>query len=93
MDEKKKEAWKKKKKARNERYKEKHRLQILLFESPCPFCGYDGENYWQKGTHASACPYYVAAGLEDRVEVLIPFLVDVVKQYMQAVIKKENADV
>lgn len=28
-----------------------------LLNAPCIFCGYDGQGYWQAGTHASNCPW------------------------------------
>lgn len=63
-----------------------------LIQAPCPFCGYNGPEYWQKGTHASACPYYVAGGREERIDMLIPFIINIVKQYMEMVLIKEQED-
>ena len=43
-------------------------MQIYdLLKAPCIFCGYDGENYYQNGTHAIACPWYDIGGGKERV--------------------------
>lgn len=67
-------------------------LKDHLLEAPCPFCGYDGPEYWQKRSHASACPYYVVGGYDERVELLKTFLVDIVKQYIKAVAEQERKE-
>lgn len=28
-----------------------------ILDAPCFYCGYNGKGYWQKGTHAQACPF------------------------------------
>lgn len=37
-----------------------------FLEAPCAFCGYNGPNYWQKGTHAVHCPWSNIGGAADR---------------------------
>lgn len=32
----------------------------------CIFCGYNGEGYWQRGTHDARCPWVNVGGEEDR---------------------------
>jgi hypothetical protein len=63
-----------------------------LLESPCPFCGYDGSGYWVERTHASACPYYSMRGKAARRDLVIPFLIDIVKQYIEGVAKAEREE-
>ena len=61
-----------------------------FFKAPCMFCGYNGPGYFQKGTHASACPYYGVGGLAERKEMIGPFLSDIVKLYMENVAEEER---
>ncbi len=35
-------------------------------DSPCVFCGYNGEFYWQRETHSGDCPFFNIAGMSDR---------------------------
>jgi hypothetical protein len=42
---------------------------LILF-APCWWCGYDGRNYWQAGTHASDCPWANVGGAVERAELL-----------------------
>jgi len=39
-----------------------------LLESPCMCCRYNGEGYWQPGTHKENCPFHTIGGLENRVD-------------------------
>lgn len=39
-------------------------------EAPCRWCGYNGENYWQKGTHSADCPWHLVGGGDVRELVL-----------------------
>jgi hypothetical protein len=65
-------------------------LEDKLINAPCPFCTYNGPGYFQKGTHASACPYYSVGGKEQRISFLAPFIIDLIKQYVEAVAKRER---
>jgi len=35
-------------------------------DSPCIFCEYAGEFYWQKMTHSKDCPFFYIGGIADR---------------------------
>ena len=39
-----------------------------LLKAPCMCCGYNGERYWQYGSHKESCPFNTIAGQEDREE-------------------------
>jgi len=41
-----------------------------FFDAPCKFCGYNGEGYWQKGTHNKDCPFRNIGGIEDRKGIM-----------------------
>lgn len=38
--------------------------------SPCLWCDYRGEGYWQRGTHTRGCPWFHLGGEEARREAL-----------------------
>ena len=38
-----------------------------LLDAPCLWCGYNGERYWQMGTHAKECLWYGAEGRLPRI--------------------------
>jgi hypothetical protein len=65
-------------------------LEDMLLKAPCPFCGYSGSGFYKERTHASACPYYSVSGYNERKEMLVPFLVDIVKQYMESIAEEER---
>ena len=37
-----------------------------LLGAPCVFCDYNGQGYWQAGTHARECPWFSLGGESDR---------------------------
>lgn len=37
-----------------------------LLDAPCVFCGYNGSEYWQSGTHLRICPWWYFTGKSDR---------------------------
>lgn len=39
-----------------------------FLSSPCKFCGYNGEGYFQKGTHDIHCPWFSIGGRKEREE-------------------------
>ena len=39
---------------------------MSVFSSPCIFCNYNGEGYWQTKTHNKDCPCFDVGSLEDR---------------------------
>ena len=41
-----------------------------LLAAPCVFCGYNGEGYWQRGTHETFCPWRDVGGEGERRERL-----------------------
>ena len=43
---------------------------IKLLEDPCMWCDYNGEGYWQSGTHTPDCDWYTVGGLEERLTKL-----------------------
>jgi hypothetical protein len=49
-------------------------IETLLEKSPCLFCGYNGQGYYQAHTHAKDCPWYEVGGLEERIKQF-PFVV------------------
>lgn len=38
--------------------------------SPCLFCGYNGEGFWQPLTHARNCPWHGVGGKDEREQKL-----------------------
>lgn len=42
----------------------------VLLRAPCVFCGYNGERYYQRGSHSPDCPWHDVGGLRDRVDSL-----------------------
>ena len=42
------------------------RATITVLAPPCVFCGYDGEGYWEAGTHSKTCPWFEVGGIPDR---------------------------
>lgn len=38
--------------------------------APCRWCGFNGPEYWQSGTHTSECPWHKIGGQHERAEVL-----------------------
>jgi hypothetical protein len=43
----------------------------LVLEAPCVFCGYNGQGYWQSGTHAAECPWARVGGEVERIAIFI----------------------
>jgi len=41
-----------------------------VLDAPCVFCGYDGPNYLQKGSHKKSCPFHDIKGHADRQKAL-----------------------
>ncbi len=37
-----------------------------ILQSPCLFCGYNGENYWQEYSHKESCHFHPIGGIEER---------------------------
>jgi len=37
-------------------------------DAPCAWCSYNGQGYWQSGTHAESCPWHKIGGHEERKE-------------------------
>jgi len=37
-------------------------LASNLLAAPCVFCGYNGANYYQRGSHKKACPFHDVGG-------------------------------
>jgi hypothetical protein len=42
----------------------------VRLEAPCVWCGYNGPDYWQSGTHAYECPCFKVGGMIAREEML-----------------------
>lgn len=40
-----------------------------LLDAPCIFCGYNGPDYWQIGSHNDDCPFYHTATIELRADM------------------------
>lgn len=38
-----------------------------LLAAPCLWCGYNGEGYYQAGTHSQSCPWHTIGGCDDRL--------------------------
>ena len=41
-----------------------------LLEAPCLWCGYNGEGYYQAGTHGQSCPWNTIGGCDERLDRL-----------------------
>jgi hypothetical protein len=42
-----------------------------MLRAPCVFCGYEGQGYWQEGTHDEACPWRDVGGEIHRQERVV----------------------
>lgn len=42
-------------------------MSELVDKSPCVHCGYNGAGFFQTGTHAKECPFYLIGGREERI--------------------------
>jgi hypothetical protein len=38
--------------------------------APCRWCGYNGPDYWQAGSHADECPWLKVGGSHERAHIL-----------------------
>ena len=41
-----------------------------LLAAPCLWCGYNGEGYYQAGTHGQSCPWHTIGGCDERLDRL-----------------------
>jgi len=41
-----------------------------LLAAPCLWCGYNGEGYYQAGTHGKSCPWNTIGGCDERLDRL-----------------------
>lgn len=41
-----------------------------LLAAPCLWCGYNGEGYYQAGTHGQSCPWNTIGGCDERLDRL-----------------------
>ena len=41
-----------------------------LLAAPCLWCGYNGEGYYQAGTHSQSCPWHTIGGCDERLDRL-----------------------
>lgn len=41
-----------------------------VLDAPCFWCGYNGELYWQAGSHAESCPWRNVGGVVDRTAII-----------------------
>ena len=56
-----------------------------LLSAPCCCCGYNGDGYWQRGTHSEICPFNTIGGESDRKEFILQFAGKAIQQwYMSA---------
>ncbi len=51
--------------------KTKQKVAQNMLTAPCRWCGYNGPDYWQKGTHATDCPWWRIGGEVDRERALV----------------------
>ena len=63
-----------------------------LIESPCIFCGYNGNGYYQKYTHPPGCPWRYVGGEERRSALRKYMLKDMAKAYYEAGAERSNLD-
>ena len=50
-----------------------------LLEAPCIVCGYNGERYWQSGSHKYNCPFHKVGGREERKQKILQLVIDLLK--------------
>jgi len=43
-------------------------------EAPCKWCGYNGTNYWQEGSHPRHCPWHYVGGGDARETLFIAYM-------------------
>lgn len=53
-----------------------------ILKSPCVFCGYNGEKYWQKHSHPEYCPLSEIGGEEERAKKMAEILEEHTKKAM-----------
>ena len=39
-------------------------------EAPCRWCGHNGPEYWQAGSHTEDCPWHKVGGEHERAQIL-----------------------
>lgn len=54
-----------------------------LLAAECVFCGYNGEGYWQVGTHAKDCPWFNIGGEAERAAKVGVFMRIYYKEYLK----------
>jgi hypothetical protein len=60
-------------------YKETCPTDHPLLAAKCVFCGYNGQNYWQGGTHNENCPWYTVGGAHERMQALPGVMADLMR--------------
>ena len=50
-----------------------------LLDAPCIICGYNGERYWQGGSHKWNCPFHKIGGRDDRAYELSQIVLEFLK--------------
>lgn len=50
-----------------------------LLEAPCIVCGYNGERYWQSGSHKYNCPFHKVGGRDERGQKILQIVTDLLK--------------
>lgn len=44
--------------------------KLMVDKAPCFFCGYNGQGFYQAGTHGTACPWRDIGGAGERARLL-----------------------
>lgn len=61
-----------------------------LLNAPCIFCGYNGEGYYQAGTHSANCPWYNIGGDSKRYGKLPSLITALFKESQKTPTNKQS---
>ena len=68
-----------------------HRDIVHLLYKPCLYCGYNGDNYWDAGSHDAECPFCRMTGFKKRRDAL-PYIIrrwaSIVKSYREIKVRR-----
>lgn len=60
-----------------------------LLQAPCLFCQYNGQGYWQSGSHPASCPWSTVGGIDSRYKLFRQTLGLVMRNRMFQVLKQQ----
>lgn len=61
-----------------------------LLNAPCIFCGYNGDGYYQSGTHSKDCPWHNVGGDSERYGALPGVITALFKERQKHIHQQTN---